>query len=107
MGISLVNEAETVYMSDGLMEILGNDVRPVDEIDFNAVVSFSLYEEEGRRLIQIVIPKGGMSYKEIASMFGKSLGISGILPDTKCKITSVTCERSIETISMLGIVLNT
>lgn len=107
MGKSLVREAETLYMSEGLMEILGASETSTDSIDFNTVLSLSLHEEEGRRMLHFTLPKNGMDYPAVTRMFGKTFDISGILPGCVCKIISVACERSSSTISMLGIVLNT
>jgi len=105
---SIVEEAETVYMSEGLSDILySRENLETLEIDASSISSITLYEEEGSKLVAITVKPSVKKISTAVAMFGKKAHVQGEYLELVFRVTSVTYDETLSSISLLGLVLNT
>jgi len=104
---SIIEEAETVYMSEGLSDMLYTGEESAVEMSIGEASVVTLHEEVGIRMISIVLSANDRDPVETLDLLGKKVTFSGLLRATKFKVTSVTYDRTANSITLLGSVLNT
>lgn len=103
---SILEEAESVYMSEGLSEILYTGDSKVHTVNVDNVRHITLYEESGSKMVNLILGDSS-NMTEVLGMFGKIVMIEGLLENFKFKVVSVSYDRTVNSVTLLGSMLNT
>lgn len=104
---SIIDEADSVYMSEGLSDILYASEESPTEISQSDIRAVTIQEEGDSRTVTLVMGSKECGEFDSLRLFGKKVVIRGIPALTKFKVTSVTYDRTVSTVVLLGSMLNT
>ena len=104
---SIIKEAETVYMSEGLSDILYESEDTTVEIEEKDVSTITLQEESGSRTVILTVSAVACGGTHSLELFGKRIVLKGFPSVTRFKVTSVTYDRTTNSVVLQGLMLNT
>jgi hypothetical protein len=94
-------------MSEGLSDILYTGESETRNIAADDIRHVTLYEESGSNMVSVILGGDKHTMDETLGLFGKVVVVSGLLDKFKFKVVSVSYDRTVNSVTLLGSMLNT